>query len=288
MTERVPATRRCQSIRAGAAALASGPDFVCPRCKRVNAANWSGNAARVADRARGAKGRCQSMGAAFRIRLCFVATFAFAVGGMCTPVRAVADPVVTVFPGMEMRQGDTTCTVGYVEARLRIALTGGQCRGGSTVTDSNRHVLGTVVQAHRNAPEGVEADGSAQDAEYEVVALEPSVAATEVLPTGRQLQSSPALRAVLALPVCRLATTSGEICGHVSAVGNGRFVIADMPADKGEFGGPVYALTDDNHAVIVGLFAGTGGSMPEAESWEAVMRQVYLDGHVPNRQPLFA
>jgi hypothetical protein len=221
----------------------------------------------------------------FRGCLCVLITFAFAVGSVCTPVHAVADATVTVFPGMEMREDNTACTVGFVEVRLRIAVTAGQCRGGSTVTDSNHEVVGTVVQAHREPAEGTEADGLVRGAEYEVIALAPDIAATDVLPTGRRLHSSPALGAALALPVCRFEASNGETCGRVSAVGNGRFVIADMAADKSEFGGPVYALTDDNRAVIVGLFAGMGGSMPEAESWESIMQQVYVDGHAPDRQP---
>jgi hypothetical protein len=220
--------------------------------------------------------------------LCFIATFACALGSICTPVHAVADPAVMVFPGMEVQDENSACMVGFVEARLRIAVTAGQCGGGATVTDRNKEVLGTVVQAHRKLAEDAGADGSTQAADYEVIALAPNIAASDVLPTGRRLQSSPALRAGLALPVCRLESSRGETCGRVSAVGNGRFVIADMAADGGVLGGPVYALTDDNRAVVVGLFAGMGGALPEAESWEAVMQQVYADGHAPGRQLLFA
>lgn len=225
------------------------------------------------------------MAVIFRVCLCFAATFALALGSICTPAHSAADPAVTVFPGMEMYEDSTACTVGFVETRLRIAVTTGECRGGSTLTDSHQQVLGTVVQAHPNSAEGAAADGSIQSLEYEVIALAPDVTATDVLPTGRQLQSTPALRAELALPVCRFETSNGQTCGRVSAVGNDRFVIADMAVGKSESGGPVYALTDDNRAVIVGLFEGTGGSLPEAESWQAVMQQLYIDSHADTHAP---
>ena len=61
-------------------------------------------------------------------------------------------------------------------------------------------------------------------------------------------------------------------------------MIADVAVDSRDFGGPVYALTDDNGAVIVGLFEGMWGSAPEMESWQAVMQQVYIDGRAQNQQ----
>ena len=259
-----------------------------PASETGTTGQWSGSAARVADRSQGRKGRYQQVELILRGCVCFIATFACALGSICTPVHAVADPTVTVFPGMEVHEENSACMVGFVEARLRIAVTAGQCGGGSTVTDRNKEVLGTVVQAHRKPAEDAGAAGSTETADYQVIALAPNIAASDVLPTGRRLQSSPALRAALALPVCRLESSRGETCGRISAVGNGRFVIADMPADNSALGGPVYALTDDNRALVVGLLAGMGGTLPEAESWEAIMRQVYADGHAPERQPLFA
>jgi hypothetical protein len=54
------------------------------------------------------------------------------------------------------------------------------------------------------------------------------------------------------------------------------FAIADVAVDHRDFGGPVYALTNDG-AAMVGLFEGMWGSAPEMESWQAVMRQLYID-----------
>lgn len=57
-----------------------------------------------------------------------------------------------------------------------------------------------------------------------------------------------------------------------------------MVVDGRDVDGPVYALTDDGNAVIVGLFEGMVRSSPQFESWQAVMAQVYVDGRLPGAQ----
>ncbi len=54
-----------------------------------------------------------------------------------------------------------------------------------------------------------------------------------------------------------------------------------MAVDNRDFGGPVYALTDDGGAVMVGLYEGMWEAAPELETWQAVMRQLYLDSRLP-------
>ncbi|GAA4543419.1 hypothetical protein GCM10023161_28790 [Mycobacterium paraffinicum] len=202
-----------------------------------------------------------------------------------SPSPASADPAVTVFPGMEIRQGDTVCMVGLVEPRLRVAVTSGQCeRGVSEVTDRDGNPVGTVALARRQTADDTAANGAMLPVEYEVIALGAYVTPSDVLPTGRQLKSSPGLRAQPGLPVCQYRRAGGQWCGSISSVSGGRFIIADVTVDSRDFGGPVYALTDDNSAVIVGLFEGVWGSVPEMESWQAVMQQVYIDGRSQNQQ----
>jgi len=200
------------------------------------------------------------------------------------PGRVHADPGVTVFPGMEIRQGSAVCVVGFVEPRARIALTTGKCDGGAIATDSHANVVGTVMLARRNTANESAPDGAIPGINYEVIKLAAGVTPSQMLPAGRQLQSAPGLRALPGLPVCHFGLSTGQTCGRVDSIGNGRFVISDMAADK--FGGPVYALTDDNHAVIVGLLDGTSGALPEAESWQDVMKQLYLDIRPPSSQQL--
>ncbi|OBI93851.1 hypothetical protein A5660_12860 [Mycobacterium alsense] len=193
--------------------------------------------------------------------------------GACAPADADSGP--TVFPGMRIRQGDTGCMVGFVETRLRVALTTGQCDGGSVVTDGDRHPVGAVVLVRRQTADDA-VDVAILPVEYEVIALAPGVAATDLLPTGRHLHEAPALRVQQGLPVCQLRVSAGQRCGKAGPVSNGRFAIADMTVDNRDFGGPVYVLTDDD-AAMVGLFEGMWGSTPSLESWQSVMRQLYLD-----------
>ncbi len=214
-----------------------------------------------------------------------VIAFAIAVAVVGSPGRASADPDITVFPGMEIRQGGTVCMVGLVEPKLRVAMTSGQCGSGeSDVTDHDGNPIGAVVLARRLAPDDAAANGAMLPVEYEVIALGPTVTASDVLPTGRQLRSAPGLRAQPGLPVCQFRRAVGQRCGSITSVSNGRFTMADVAVDSRDFGGPVYALTDDNGAVMVGLFEGIWGSAPEMESWQAVMQQVYIDGRAQDQQ----
>lgn len=211
-------------------------------------------------------------------RLAIASAFTVLIFG--APGRAAADAGITVFPGMEIRQGDAVCMVGFVEARLRLALTSGQCDAGqSVVTDRDHKPIGDVVLGRRQVDADSTADTSMLPVEYEVIALAPDVTASDVLPTGRHLVSAPGLRAQPGMPVCQLRSVTGQRCGSVSSVGNGRFGISDMAVDGRDFGGPVYTLADDNNAVIVGLFEGIWRSSPQIESWQAVMAQVYIDSH---------
>lgn len=200
------------------------------------------------------------------------------------PGHATADPAVTASPGMEIHQGHAVCMVGLVEPRLRVAITSGQCDGGqSAVTDRDHHPIGEVVLGRRQLDTD-SADASTLPVEYEVIALARDVTASDLLPTGRRLLAAPGLRAVPGLPVCQLRRATGQHCGSVGTVIGGRFAIADMVVDGRDVGGPVYALTDDGNAVIVGLFEGMVRSSPQFESWQAVMAQVYVDGRSPGAQ----
>lgn len=217
-------------------------------------------------------------------RLAIVSAFTTML--FAAPGQVAADPGSTVYPGMEIRQGNTVCMVGLVEPRLRVAVTSGQCDGGNKalVTDRDRKPIGSVVLGRRQVDADSTADTSMLPVEYEVIAIAPDVTATDVLPTGRHLGSSPGLRAQPGMPVCQLRRATGQRCGSVSSVGNGRFAISDMGSDSRDFGGPVYTLTDDDNAVIVGLVEGTWKSSPQIESWQAVMAQVYIDSHTYSPQ----
>ncbi len=169
------------------------------------------------------------------------------------------------------------CILGFVELSMRIGIATGQCDGGSIVTDSHGKVLGSVVTARRGATDAAATDGATPDIEYEVIKLADDVNATDVLPSGRRLESSPGAQAWPADRLCHFGISTGHSCGRVSSVNDGRFVFTDMAADPRDVGGPVYAVTDDGRAVIVGLLETVSSSTSTAESWQAVMQQLYLD-----------
>ena len=61
---------------------------------------------------------------------------------------------VTVYPGMEIRQESTMCTLGYIDPVQRIAFSAGHCRGNGPVTDRTGRLVGMVTTARDNTPNG--------------------------------------------------------------------------------------------------------------------------------------
>jgi hypothetical protein len=214
---------------------------------------------------------------------CIAFACAAIVVGLAAPGRAYAEADVQVFPGMEIHQGSTVCTLGMVQPSLRIALTSGECDGASVVTDSHGKVIGTVTTARHVTADGTgnDAGGSKADIDYEVIGLADNADATDVLPTGRQLQSAPGLVALPTDAVCHFGISTGQTCGKVRSMTADRFVITGMAADDRDIGGPVYTVSDSGVA-IVGLLESTS----TAESWQAAMQQLAADGRSPRATPV--
>ena len=62
-------------------------------------------------------------------------------------------------------------------------------------------------------------------------------------------------------------------------VNNGWFTMTNgVVSQKGDSGGPVYTLTADGRAVMVGIFNSTWGRLPAAVSWLATNQQAAADG----------
>jgi hypothetical protein len=205
---------------------------------------------------------------------------------------AGASPGVTVFPGMEIRQATNVCTLGYVDPQMRIAFTAGHCRGSGQVTDREGNAIGTQALFRDNTPNGATVDTNHQIADWEAISLAPDVAINNVLPGGRQLVTDPAVAPSAGLPVCHFGVITGESCGTVQAVYNGWFTMANgVVSQKGDSGGPVYNLTPDGRAVIIGMFNSTWGQYPAAVSWQAASQQAREDvisaasGSVPSPTP---
>ncbi len=191
--------------------------------------------------------------------------------------RAAADPVL-VYPGMEIHQDTTVCTLGFVDTAARVAFTAGHCRGHGPVTDVDNHVIGTLAVFRDNTADGATVTTDQVIADYAVILLAPDVAVNDILPGGRVLRSEPDLTVQPGDGVCHFGVITGESCGEVQAVNNGWFTMTNgVVSAKGDSGGPVYVLTPDGSGRIVGLFNSTWGSYPAAVSWSAAHAQIRED-----------
>jgi hypothetical protein len=191
---------------------------------------------------------------------------------------AQATPGVLVFPGMEVRQGTNVCTLGFVDPQTRVAFTAGHCRGSGQASDRDGNPIGTQAGFRDNTPNGATVDTNHQIADWEAIGLTQDVAANNFLPGGRQLISDPAIVPVAGLPVCHFGVITGESCGTVQAVNNGWFTMANgVVSQRGDSGGPVYNVTPDGSAAIVGMFNSTWGEYPAAVSWQIASQQARED-----------
>lgn len=210
------------------------------------------------------------------IRLCV----AVAVGatGFGLPPAATAQPGVVVYPGMEVRQDANVCTLGFVDPQLRVAFTAGHCRGSGPVFDRNGNLIGTQALYRDNTPDGATVDTNHQISDWEAIGLAPDIPANDILPGGRRLVADPAVAAQPGMSVCHFGVVTGESCGTVEGVYNGWFTMGNgVVSQKGDSGGPVYTLTPDGRAVIIGMFNSTWGRFPAAVSWEVASQQARDD-----------
>jgi hypothetical protein len=179
---------------------------------------------------------------------------------------------------MEIRQGTNVCTLGFVDPQARVAFTAGHCRGSGSVGDRSGNVIGTQAFFRDNTPDGATIDTNHQIADWEAIALAPDVVVNDILPGGRPLVSDPSIVPSPGLPVCHFGVVTGESCGTIQAVNNGWFTMANgVVSQKGDSGGPVYSVTPDGRAAIVGMFNSTWGQFPAAVSWQMASQQASQD-----------
>ncbi|HEX2283498.1 MAG TPA: hypothetical protein VHI10_01520 [Mycobacterium sp.] len=191
---------------------------------------------------------------------------------------AQATPGVLVFPGMEVHQDTNVCTLGFVDPQARIAFTAGHCRGSGAVGDKDGNFIGTQALFRDNTPDGATIDTNHQITDWEAISLAPDVMVNNILPGGRQLISDPSIVPTPGLPVCHFGVVTGESCGTVEAVNNGWFTMANgVVSQKGDSGGPVYVITPDGRAAIIGMFNSTWGQYPAAVSWQTASQQARED-----------
>ncbi len=205
---------------------------------------------------------------------------AVAAGAAITALApaVTADSGTEVFPGMEIRQGSTVCTLGFVDPVARIAFSAGHCRGDGTVTDRTGRVIGVVAASRDNTPDGMVVRTDQVISDYQTITLASYVTVSTVLPGGRRLVVDPGAQIAPGQPICHFGVVTGESCGTVERINNGWFTMHNgVVSRKGDSGGPVYTLAGNGTAVIAGLFNSTWGDLPAAVSWQATSQQAQAD-----------
>ncbi|HEU4361297.1 MAG TPA: hypothetical protein VFR27_07275 [Mycobacterium sp.] len=196
-----------------------------------------------------------------------------------------ADPVL-VFPGMEIRQDNHVCTLGYVDPSLRVAFTAGHCRGSGAVTDRDGNLIGQLATFRDNTPSGTTVNTDQVIADYEAIVLADDIALNDILPGGRRLEADPDAQVQPGEAICHFGIVTGESCGTVERVNNGWFTMSNgVVSQKGDSGGPVYVLSGAGPARIVGVFNSVWGDYPAAVAWSAISQQVREDVGVPANPP---
>jgi hypothetical protein len=215
-----------------------------------------------------------------------LAAIGVALTPVAVPAPAQAAPV-TVYPGMEIHQDTNVCTLAFVDPALRVAFTAGHCRGSGAVTDKDGNFIGGMATFRDNTPNGATVATNDLIADYEAIGLANDAMPNNVLPGGRALVTDTGITLHPGMRICHFGVSTGESCGTVEAINNGWFTMAHgVVSQKGDSGGPVYALTDDGRAVIVGIFNSTWGNYPAAVSWSAAGKQVYEDVHTATSSTL--
>lgn len=216
----------------------------------------------------------------FLRNLVLAAAAGAALAAAVTPAASAdsADRAVTVFPGMEIRQQSTMCTLGFVDPVARIAFSAGHCRGNGPVTDRNGRLIGVVTTSRDNTPDGSVVRVDQVISDYETITLNADVVVNNLLPGGRALVADSVVPMAVGQQVCHFGIVTGESCGTVERINNGWFTMTNgVVSQRGDSGGPVYVPTADGKAVMVGLFNSTWGRLPAAVSWQATGQQLRED-----------
>lgn len=190
-----------------------------------------------------------------------------------------------VYPGMRINQGTQSCTLGFVDPGARIGLTAGHCALDSDgpVYDDSGNRVGTADIAHFEPTPQDKSFAEQPPIDYKGIAFYEGIPINNVLPNGLVLESNPKIVPAIGMPVCRSGVTTGEACGVILETTDSLLVIDGLPADHGDSGSPVYAITEPGRAAIVGITTevltskSTGQRATMAISWRAIWRQIKSD-----------
>lgn len=154
----------------------------------------------------------------------------------------------------------------------------GALSGRGAVTSRDYKVIGHLRAFRDNTPSGSTVATHELIADYEAIVLADDVTASNILPSGRALESRPGVVLHPGQAVCHFGVSTGETCGTVESVNNGWFTMSHgVLSEKGDSGGPVYLAPDGGPAQIVGIFNSVWGGFPAAVSWRSTSEQVHAD-----------
>lgn len=199
-----------------------------------------------------------------------------------TPPASAAASVLA-YPGMPILQGETRCTLAFIDTIRRIGYSAGHCNTSSEVRDEHGRPLGIVsVWQHNRAGK---LTTSVEDAviDYEAISINPGVEVTNLLGPAftRPLITQPGVTPTPGMVVCQRGTTTGSSCGVIDAVHDGWFTMraGGMTSEHGDSGAPVYTYTDETGStpVIVGILRGLNGGRAAAVSWPDTLRHAIYD-----------
>ncbi len=129
-----------------------------------------------------------------------------------------------------------------------------------------------------NTPDGATVATDHMISDWEAISLAPDVAVNDILPGGRVLVSdasivpTPGLRGLSLRRDHRRKLRQRRV-RQQRLVHDGERCVSQ----KGDSGGPVYVVTPDGRAAIVGMFNSTWGNYPAAVSWQTASQQARED-----------
>ncbi len=187
---------------------------------------------------------------------------------------APASAAALAYPGMTITQGETLCTMGYVDPNTGLGYSAGHCDTAQEVRDEAGAVVGHVIAARHNRAGKPASGPDDQVIDYEVIRLNSAVMATDRTAPSfiRPLVSDPSIRPRPGMKVCHQGATTGTSCGEIAAVYDGWFTMTaaggDLTSDHGDSGGPVYTVVAGRpQPVLVGIFRGSHGGELAAVTW---------------------
>jgi hypothetical protein len=214
-----------------------------------------------------------------------IAAAGAAISLAASPAPAAQAAAAAAYPAMTIVQGNTECTLGYIDTADRIGYSAGHCNGDTDVRDTAGHHIGAVIVANNNRANHPTTGPQDTVIDYEAISLDSATQITDLLAPAftRPLITEPGIQPAAGMLVCHIGATTGRSCGIITDVYNGWFTIDpdgyDLSSDHGDSGGPVYTYTraSGSNPVLIGIVRGLHGQQLAAVSWPNTLHQAVVD-----------